>query len=266
MMNIFNDYKRMKNAELRDYHKRVQSRRNFWIACPIIVGTAGFLLCCLSGWGTYAEVMMNASGGYHASTNVFGMFTWILFAVLTGFLPLESDERKFAPAILMGAYFVLLLLFGRLSVAALLMVCYYVGAAIALKPIRSELEFLRSLPNYPFLDRTEMDEEVELKVQKYYENSPTMQREMKKSKAKAPRVYDSSMTEEALSTLPKKHIEEIHINRGYFDEPEQTYTDKLANDPGYIDRLSRKENFEEPEQGFNDKVINAPPRANTDPE
>lgn len=255
-MNIYKDHNRMTNVELHDYHKRVQSRRNFWIAVPWVVGTGGFLMCCLAGWSTYPQVMMSASSGYHASTEVFGIITWALFAILTAFLPLESGERRFAPAILMGAYDLILLLFGRIDIAGLLMAVYYVGAAFALEPIRKELQFLRSHPRYPFLDRFEQDDIVEQKVAEFYQDSPTMQREIKRANKPAPRVYDSSMTDEVLSNLPKRHIEEVHIKHGYFDEPEQTYTDDLANAGEPVDRLSRKEIFEEPEQLYSDKIIN----------
>ncbi len=247
-MNIYRDHNKMTNAELYDYHKRVLSRRNLWIAVPWVVGTGGFLMCCLAGWSTYPQVMMSASIGYHASTEVFGIITWALFAILTAFLPLENGDRRFAPAILMGAYDLVVLLFGRIDIAGLVMALYYVGAAFALEPIRKELHFLRAHPRYPFLDRFEQDELREKLVSEYYENSPQMQKMQQKKPAA--RVYDPSMTDEILSTLPKRHIEEVHINRGYFDEPEQTYTDDLANQPENIDRLSRKEDFEEISEEF----------------
>lgn len=261
-MNIFRDHERMTNAELHKYHLRVQSRRNFWLGVPIVVGVFGILYFCLVGWTTYPQVMFSAGSGYHVSTEFFHIFTWILFVVLTLFLPLEGNERKFAAPILMGAYDLVLLLFGILEIVGILMALYYLGAVIALEPIRRELEFLRSHPRFPFLERFDHDDLVEQKIAGYYTSElpeyPARPQKDKDSKPvpSGPKAYDPSMTEEVLATLPKKHIEEIHLNRGYFDEPEQSYTDDLVNQPGYIDRLSRKENFEEPEQGFKDKVIN----------
>ncbi|MBR1723991.1 MAG: hypothetical protein IJ723_03105 [Ruminococcus sp.] len=263
-MDIFTEHKRMTNAQLREYHRRLQSRRNLWLAIPWLLLVPAIIVYGLKGWSNYPMVMFGAGNGYHADPSVFGVITWIVFALLTIFLPLEHAERRFAPAILMGAYDLILLLFGAFPIDGLLMVGYYVGAAFALEPIRRELNFIRALPDFPFLERTEQDRFTELKVAEYYESSAQMQKQMKHS---APaRVYDPSMTDEALSTLPKKHIEEIHISRGYFDEPERAYTDDLANAAQPVDRLSRKEIFEEPEQVYNDKVINAAPRSdhNTD--
>ena len=260
-MNIFTEHTKMTNAQLHDYHMRVQARRDFWLAVPIVVGVVGILFFCLTGWSTYPQVMLNAGSGYHVSTEFFHIFTWILFVVLTPFLPLERTERKFAAPILMGAYVFVLLLFGIIEIAGILMALYYVGAVIALEPIRRELEFLRSHPRFPFLERFDQDDLVEQKVAEYYTSElPEYPARPQKNKdgssvQTGPRAYDPSMTEEVLATLPKKHIEEVHITRGYFDEPEQTYTDDLVNQPENIDRLSRKENFEEPTQGFNDKVI-----------
>ena len=248
-MNIYTDHKYMTNEMLRRYHRQLQFRRNVWITIPWALLLPALLIYGIIGWSTYPEVMLYAKNGYHADPAVFGVISWILFAVLTVFLPIQdkNEGRRFASAIFMGAYTLLRLLFGYFSPISLLMIAYYVVAPILLEPVRKELIFIRSLPGFPFFEREEQDRLTEESVAEFYEKPS--EKQTPEILSEPTRDFASSEAEEAVSHLPQKHIEELYISRGLFDEPEQTYSDKLINEQER-DRLARQEQIDEISDDF----------------
>ena len=223
-MDIFTDFDKMSFAQLREHYKNLRTKQKLIYNIPIVFCTAGFLLACLSGWSYYPSAMDSRSLTFNIQA--FGVFDWILRAAMVLFLPYEKTERRFnyAGPIIMGCFMLVKILMSIVDPVDFLLAVYYYFAAVMLIPIHKEINFLKSLPDYPFPERVEIERKRERESLKYSENNIEIQRRMRLAEEKK----KAGSMSELMDNLPKRHIEEHHITRGYFDETESDYTDTLA--------------------------------------
>ncbi|MCR5121894.1 MAG: hypothetical protein K6B74_05680 [Ruminococcus sp.] len=232
MEDIYDRYKRMNFAELRKYLKDQRKIQKLYYALPAVLSVLKIFGYCMQGWSTYPSMVdeMSNNGTIHANLTTFGLFDWVVVLLLIPLLPFEKTHIKFdfASPILMTAYDVLkLLLVGAESFDPMLfgVTIYYILAALHLRVICKRIVFIKSLPDYPFSPAVELERQRELEVMKYSEQSQKNQKLIKQEEKKV-----AGTLEEKMSALPKRHIEELHISRGNFDDTEDDYTDKLIGE------------------------------------
>ena len=230
MEDIYDRYKRMNFAELRKYLKDQRTIQKAYYAIPAVISVLMILGYCMRGWGTYPSMVdeMSNSKTIHANLTTFGIIDWIAVLLLIPLLPFEKTHIKFdfASGLLMTAYTLIrLLLIGNIDPWNIVFSIYFILAALHLRIVCKRIVFIKSLPDYPFSPAVELERQRELEVMKYSEQSQINQKLIKQEEKKV-----AGTLEEKMSALPKRHIEELHISRGNFDDTEDDYTDKLIGE------------------------------------
>ena len=253
MRDIYSHYKFMRFKELRKYYAMLRRRQKIWYSIPFIVGFGGVLLSSMVIGGSFTAQLINGPLTGIIANGTIDMITWILFMLCTIFLPIEHTERYLAAPVLMGAFSLIpFLLFGALPVLGIVMMCYFIVAAVMMKPIAEQVIFMKSLPDFPFLERVEL-ERMEYERSLLYTEQANKTLAKDKMPQKPHEEYDGSQLNELLDTLPARHLEDFHVKHGEFDAPEEDYTDKLSGSDGsqpdpYADHFI----FDEPDEVYSE--------------
>ncbi len=240
----------MRFKELREYYAMLRRRQKLWYSVPYIVGAFGALFSIMGVTGLFTIQLFGSLLTGMIARATIDLVTWILIILAAVLLPIEHTERYMAsPIIMLGITLASLVLFGTVSIPAFTATCYYIAAAVFMKPIAEQILFMKDLPDFPFLERVEL-ERMEYERTLLYSEKANQTLAKDKMPKKPHEEYDGSQQKELLDTLPKRHLEDFHIKHGEFDEPEAEYTDDLANaDPN---AYREDVDFEEPDKGFNE--------------
>lgn len=254
MRDIYSHHKFMTFKQLREYYAMLRRRQKIWFSLPFFFAVAGILFTSISmGASLTAQLFDGPMTGILAN-NTIDMATWVCIMLCVPFLPVEHTERFVAAPVLMGAFTLIpFVLFGSVSVVAVIMVCYYTVAAVLMKPIAEQVLFMKQLPDFPFLERVEL-ERMEYERTLLYSEKANQTLAKDKMPQKPHEEYDGSQAEELLSQLPERHLEDFHIKHGEFDTPEDEYTDKLSGSDGEAEREMPE--FDDPDDGYEEAVHN----------
>lgn len=242
MIDIYTKYQNMSFAELRSYYASVKRRQKFLYSLPIVSAFFGFFISYFVMSGRImAEGMKAAPGG------IWGMAGFVIFGICVPLLPIMHTKRKFGAPLVMMIYTLSTLLFSDdFSPLSLVMTLYLFLAVVLMCPLTEQLNFMRSLPDYPFPERVEaarIDYEHSMRFSETSEETKAIMNQNAES-------YDGSQVEQLLSTLPKRHYDGPGFSQDGFDEIDLSYTDSLVGETEK--KKKRRREFDEPLEVFSD--------------
>lgn len=242
MVDICTRYQNMSFAELRKYYASVKGKHKLLYSLPIVLAVFGMFI---SGFNMIG--MMAAEGVKALPGGIWMILSFAILGACVPLLPIMHTRRKYgAPFVMLGYTLTSFLVDADFSLLGLILTLYLLLTLILMCPLTEQLNFMRSLPDYPFHERVEAE-------RKEYEHSMRFSESSEKTKAimnQNTENYDGSQIEQLLSTLPKRHYEGPGLSQDVFDEIDLGYTDDLVGETEK--KKKRPREFDEPLEVFSD--------------
>lgn len=229
-MNIYNDYPILPMSELRHRYERNRRLQRILSAIPVYMLLPAALYYGFVGWVSYFRSEYVQFSEAHMGT--FGIFNYVMFAVCGALMSLDIKYvRLTAGAVSVLYTAVLSVIIGEPPFTALLMTAYVTISSVFLAPIVRELDFMKTLPDFPFVETAAVRPNYNKIYQKIEMRDDTAQR----------REYTEEYSDELLSSLPKRHSDMQRVDMTAFDECDDGFLGDIA-EPKVKRRSFRMEN------------------------
>lgn len=152
-MNIREEYSIMPIGELKKYYKRVCRKFRFLACLPCVVVVPSFFVYGFLGWVSFfvSESTLFMSG---INLGGSGAADYIVFAICGAILLSHSKRSNNEALYVMGAFILLRFLFrGEITIISIVMLCYILAVRVPLEKLNSTIEFMRTIPTFPFNER-----------------------------------------------------------------------------------------------------------------
>ena len=247
MRYIYTQYEYMNFRQLREYFKLLRTRQKMWYGLPMILSVIGLYLSIITPGGVVGDL---ESGVFKIISNYsMSILMWVVFVVVLPLLPINKLGRRFIPAGVMAAFTLLAFLMGcGCAMVSGILMLYLALADIFMRSITGQVLFMRSLPDFPFPERVELERKREALAHTYSERSETTKKLTKDIRRES---YDGSQTEKLFREQEADRLKKKEYIPENFDELETGYTDKLAGETA-DKRDTRRQIFAEPKAVFTD--------------
>ncbi len=148
-MNIYEDYLILPIADLRKRYKRNRKIQRLISTFPVMLLIPALVVYGFIGWTGF--IVSEYSLFTQVDNQVLGILTYIVFALCGALLAQDSKKAHIATLFIQIIYLSLSVeLFESLSLSIIFGILYTFIAFFIIKPIIKELDFMKTLPEFPF--------------------------------------------------------------------------------------------------------------------
>lgn len=229
-MDIYNDHPILPMSELRRRYVRNRRLQKVLSAVPVYLLLPASLYYGFVGWVSYfrSEYVQFSE----ANMGTFGIFNYVMFAVCGVLMSRDIKYARLSAGALSTLYTaVLTLIIGEPPLIALIMTAYVNVSSAFLAPVVKELNFMKTLPDFPFAETAVIQPDHNKIYQKMEMHDDTAQR----------REYTEEYSEELLSSLPKRHSDMQRVDVIAFDECDDGFLGDIAEPKVKRRRFSMEE-------------------------